>query len=74
MALGTDVPVVFCNDDEVAAKLHVISGGVFDQVCCVCYFVNRRHGENYPPFLWENITSRKCSSNSLCFTLILSFI
>lgn len=34
VALGTDVPVVFCNDDDVAAKLHVLSGGVFDQVGC----------------------------------------
>lgn len=32
VALGTEVPVVFCNDDEVAAKLHTLSGGVFDQV------------------------------------------
>lgn len=32
VALGTDVPVVFCNDDTVAAKLHDLSGGVFDQV------------------------------------------
>ncbi len=32
VALGTEVPVVFCNDDEVAAKLHAVSGGVFDQV------------------------------------------
>lgn len=32
MALGTEVPVIFCNDDEVAAKLHTLSGGVFDQV------------------------------------------
>ena len=32
MALGTDVPVVFCNDDDVAAKLHALSGGVSDQV------------------------------------------
>ncbi|CAM9743832.1 unnamed protein product [Ascophyllum nodosum] len=32
VALGTDVPVVFCNDDDVAAKLHALSGGVSDQV------------------------------------------
>lgn len=32
VALGTEVPVIFCNDDEVAAKLHTLSGGVFDQV------------------------------------------
>ena len=32
MALGTEIPVIFCNDEEVAAKLHAISGGVFDQV------------------------------------------
>lgn len=31
MALGTEVPVVFCNDEEVAAKLHTLSGGVWDQ-------------------------------------------
>ncbi|CAN0469718.1 unnamed protein product, partial [Laminaria digitata] len=32
VALGTEIPVIFCNDEEVAAKLHSISGGVFDQV------------------------------------------
>ncbi|CAN0085797.1 unnamed protein product [Ectocarpus fasciculatus] len=32
VALGTEVPVVFCNDEEVAAKLHTLSGSVSDQV------------------------------------------
>ncbi|CAN0398955.1 unnamed protein product, partial [Ectocarpus sp. 8 AP-2014] len=32
VALGTEVPVVFCNDEELAAKLHTLSGSVSDQV------------------------------------------
>ena len=31
-ALGTDAPVMFCNDEMVAAKLHNLSRGVLDQV------------------------------------------
>lgn len=32
MALGTEIPVVFCNNEAVAAKLLNLSGGVADQV------------------------------------------